>query len=195
MRLLPTSRVRLIRRRRLSLATLLRDEKGSAALEFAIVAMPFLLFVLGLLGIGLYLLANHSLQYGVEAAARKIRTGEAEKGRMTVGQFRQLVCREAGAFIDCGKLSVIVQHGGNWSGVSPQACVDRNNKQTQSTGSANDQLTSYSGSASEVVLVTLCYSWELAKYFDFLKFGSGSGGAGPTILQAATAFKSEPYNL
>ena len=58
---------------------------ASPAVEFALVALPFLLFVLGIVGMGLYFLASTSLEYGVEAAARKIRTGEADKGDMTVG--------------------------------------------------------------------------------------------------------------
>lgn len=173
---------------------LARDESGAAAIEFALVAMPFLLFVLGLLGMGLYFATAQSLQYGAEAATRIIRTGEAEKGAVTVGQFRQLVCDKAGAFINCSKLSVIVDHGSTWTQVAPRACLDNKNNLTASTGSASEPISKYSGSASEVVLVTLCYKWELANNFPFLKLGSGSGGSGPAIIQATTAFKSEPYN-
>jgi hypothetical protein len=173
---------------------LLNNEEGSAAIEFALVAMPFLLFILGLLGMGLYYLASTSLEYGVEAAARKIRTGEAEKGNMTVGQFRTLVCQSAGSAIDCGKMSVIVQHEGSWSELKPQSCVDKDNNMSGSTGNTGEQLSKYSGSASEVVLVTLCYRWDMADNFKFLKLGSGSDGTGPAIIQAAAAFKSEPYN-
>lgn len=193
MRLLPTSFARRnFMRRRFS--TILRDDSGSAALEFAFVAMPFLLFVLAIIGFGLYFLNNHWLQYGAETAARKIRTGEAESGRMTVGQFRELVCNQVKVVIDCSKVSIIVQHGTTWSSVAPQACVGSNNAMTASNGNTSDQLTELSGTASEVVLVTLCYKWDLANYFSFLKLGSGSGGSGPAILQAVTAFKSEPYN-
>ena len=61
-----------------------------------------------------------------------------------------------------------------------------------STGSTGELINKYSGSASEVVLVTVCYEWDLAQHFKFLKLGSGDG-SGPAIIQAATAFKSEPY--
>ena len=61
-----------------------------------------------------------------------------------------------------------------------------------STGSTGELINKYSGSASEVVLVTVCYKWDLAQQFPFLQLGSG-GGSGPAIIQAATAFKSEPY--
>lgn len=170
-----------------------RNEDGAAAIEFALVAMPFLLFVLGLLGMGLYFLASTSLEYGVEAASRKLRTGEAETGAMTVGAFRELVCQKAGSYIDCGKVSTIVQHATTWSGISPQACTDASGNRVGSTGSSGELINKYAGSSSEVVLVTVCYEWDLAQHFSFLKLGSGGDGSGPAIIQAATAFKSEPY--
>jgi Flp pilus assembly protein TadG len=164
------------------------DEGGATAVEFGLVAMPFLLFILGILGIGLYYLAVTSLEYGVEAAARKIRTGEAEKGALTVGGFKSLICSSA-VGIDCSKVTVIIKNADNWSGIDPQACVT-NNSQTASTGISGDLLSKYSGGESQVVLVTACYRWPLADSFKFMKFAS----SGPTIIQAATAFKNEPYN-
>jgi hypothetical protein len=55
-------------------------------------------------------------------------------------------------------------------------------------------ISQYSGSAKTVVLVTLCYKWDLAQMFSFLKLGSGTNGTGPAIVQSATAFRSEPYS-
>ncbi|WP_195930579.1 TadE/TadG family type IV pilus assembly protein [Hyphomicrobium album] len=167
---------------------MLKDENGATAVEFGMVAMPFLLFVLGILGMGLYYLALISLEYGVESAARKIRTGEAEKSALTVGGFKSLICASA-IGIDCSKVTVIIKHAKTWTGIEPQACVT-NNSQTGSSGNVGDALSDYSGSASEVVLVTACYRWALADSFKFMKFSA----SGPTIIQAATAFKNEPYN-
>jgi hypothetical protein len=193
MRTLPTNRPGLLNRPRPSRPGWLRNEDGVAAIEFAIVALPFFLFVFGILGIGLYFLASTSLEYGVEAAARKVRTGEADKGDMTVGQFKQLVCDAAGRYINCSKLAVVVQHAATWSGVSPQSCTDSNGNMVGSTGSDGELITKYAGGASEVVLVTLCYKWDLAKNFEFLQLGTGSNGSGPAMIQASTAFKSEPF--
>ena len=179
-------------RRRHAASRSVRNEDGTAAVEFALVALPFLLFVLGVLGMGLYFLASTSLEYGVEAAARQLRTGEAEKGSMTVGSFRELVCEGAGSYIDCGKVNTIVQHATTWSGITPQSCTDSSGNRVGSTGSTGELINKYSGSASEVVLVTVCYEWDLAQHFKFLQLGSGDG-SGPAIIQAATAFKSEPY--
>jgi Flp pilus assembly protein TadG len=177
--------------RRLTPRGLLRNEDGAAALEFGLVGLPLVFFIIGVVAIGLYYLASIMLDYGAEAAARKIRTGEAEKVSMTVGQFRELVCQSAGPAIDCGKISVILQHAESWGGISPQACVDKDNNMVGSTGTTGEQVSKYSGSAGEVVLVTLCYSWDLARQFNFIDFGYGPSR--PAIIQASTAFKSEPY--
>src|SRR5687767_7095023 len=98
--------------------SLLKDEDGATAVEFGMVATPFLLFVLGILGMGLYYLALISLEYGVESAARKIRTGEAEKGALTVGGFKSLVCAAA-IGIDCSKVTVIIESKKTWSEIVP----------------------------------------------------------------------------
>ncbi|MEO8421098.1 MAG: TadE/TadG family type IV pilus assembly protein [Hyphomicrobium sp.] len=171
----------------------MRNDEGVAAIEFAIVALPFFLFVFGIIGIGLYFLASTSLEYGVESAGRKVRTGEADKGDMTVGEFKQLVCDAAGTFIKCSDVAVLVQHATAWSGLSPQSCTDSKGAMVSSTGQSGEPLSKYAGGASEVVLVTLCYKWELANSFKFLKLGSGSDGSGPAIIQASSAFKTEPW--
>jgi len=172
----------------------LRSERGTAAVEFAIVAVPFFLFVFSIMGIGLYFFTTNALEHGVEAAARKIRTGEAQKGALTVGQFKQLVCGEAGSYIDCGKLRVIIQHAASWSGISPQACLDDKYNMVPSTGSSDDSVSDYSGEESQVVLVTLCYEWDLAQSFSFLHLGKNADGSGPAVVQSATAFRTEPYS-
>jgi hypothetical protein len=176
---------------------LLSDERGSTAIEFGMIGLPFLLFMLAILGYGLYFLNTTYLQYGADTAARQIRTGQfntgGAKGAMTVKEFREAVCKASKPVIDCSKLSVLVQHGTNWSGLQPQSCSDGKGGLAGSTGSENEQLSKYAGTSSEVVLVTLCYKWDLAKSFSFLKLDGGTGN-GAAIIQAATAFKSEPYN-
>ncbi len=171
-----------------------RNERGSAAIEFAIVALPFFLFVLAVLGIGLYFFTVNSLEHGVEAAAREVRTGQAQKSDISVGDFKQLVCEDAGTYIDCDKLHVLIQHASTWAGIDPESCVDSSNNMTASTGDSADSLYDYTGGASQVVLITLCYEWDLAQTFSFLKLGTGSDGSGSAIMQAATAFRTEPYS-
>jgi hypothetical protein len=135
-----------------------------------------------------------SLSYGAEAATRQIRTGQAQKGAITVSQFKNLVCLAAGSYINCNKLSVIIQSGDQWSDITPQPCVDSSGNQVASTGAGTDSVATYTGAASQVVLVTLCYTWDLAQTFPFLKLGKNSNGTGSAVVQATTAFRTEPYS-
>lgn len=171
-----------------------RDNRGAAAVEFAIVALPFLLLVMGIIGVGLYFFTNSALQHGVESAARQIRTGQAQKDLLTIGQFRELVCTESGSYIDCNKLRVHLAHGARWIDIQPVSCADDQGDLHSSTGEADDYVSEYSGEASQIVLVTLCYQWDLAEIFSFLHLGHGANGTGPAILQSATAFRTEPYS-
>jgi Flp pilus assembly protein TadG len=179
---------------RIKFARGLRDDRGATAVEFAIVALPFFLFVLGILFFGLYFFTTNALEHGAESAARQVRTGQAQKSNITVGEFKQLVCDKSGSYITCDKLHVLVQHAPTWAGIQPESCVDSSNSMAPSTGDSGDILYDYTGGASQVVLITLCYEWDLARSFGILGMGSGDDGSGPAIMQAATAFRTEPYS-
>jgi hypothetical protein len=173
--------------------TWLRNNRGSAAVEFAIIAAPFFMLLFAIIIIGLYFFTAHALESSVEVAARKIRTGEAQKSDVTVAAFKQLVCAEAGTYIDCNKLRVVLQSKDTWGELVPLPCVDAEGNVASSTGSAGEKISMYTGAASKVVLVTLCYQWDLAQSFKFLNLGAGSDGSGPAIIPAAVAFRTEPY--
>jgi Flp pilus assembly protein TadG len=181
------------RGRKRNAAHWLRDSAGATALEFALVAIPFFFFIFGILGSSLYFFASNSLNYGVEAAARKIRTGEIIQSSTSIGDFRQLVCSKAGAAIDCNKLRVLIQSDASWANITPQGCLDGNNEMVNSTGSVEELVSEYAGDASFVALITICYEWDLANTFSILQLGTGANGSGPAVIQASTAFRIEPH--
>ncbi len=51
-------------------AAIWRDERGTTALEFALTAPAFFLFVFGIIGLGLMFWTQIGLQHGAEMAAR-----------------------------------------------------------------------------------------------------------------------------
>ena len=57
-----------------------KAKRGSAAVEFAIVAMPFFLLTIGLAEISMIGFAQTTLDMGVSEAAREIRSGRAQLG-------------------------------------------------------------------------------------------------------------------
>jgi hypothetical protein len=170
-----------------------RDDRGATALEFALVATPFLMFVFGLVGASLYFFVSNSLEKGMDQASRLIRTGEAITQKMDVDGFKNAICEGAGSWIDCKKLQIWAQHWSDWSdsGLAPHKCVDQNNAVIQNTAGGTEQIATYSGGASDVVIVTTCYQWDFAAKIPFLHLGNMQNGA--MMMQSSTAFRTEPY--
>jgi Flp pilus assembly protein TadG len=171
-------------------ARLSKDESGATAVEFAMVAAPFLMLLFGTIAVGLYFFVTFSLENAVEQAARLIRTGQAQMTNppMTTTQFKTQVCDNAPSFIDCaGKLRVNVVAASSFSSLATPACTDSNGKLVPDAAVSN-----VPGAAGDAVLVTVCYEWSLAGQMPFLKLGKMANGS--ALIQAATTFRTEPYN-
>jgi Flp pilus assembly protein TadG len=163
------------------------DRSGVTAVEFAIVAMPFLMFLYGIIAVGLYFFTTFTLENGLEQASRLIRTGQAQKANMTDVQFKNEVCSYMPGFVDCqNKLRVNVR-----SFVEADMTPEVTQGECLSNGSLTSLTTYTPGAANQVVLVTLCFEWELAKKIPFLQLGDM--GNGSRLIQAATVFRTEPY--
>jgi len=69
-------------------ARLLRDERGAALLEFALVGSVFLALLFGSLQIALIFFAQQSLETSAEVTTREIMTGQVQHANMTTAQFK-----------------------------------------------------------------------------------------------------------
>ena len=107
---------------------------------------------------------------------------------MSKAQFKAEVCSKAPSFVDCvGKMRVNVQSFATFAGVTPPQCVDGGGALVTDSGSAYS-----AGGSGEVVLVQVCYEWDLVKKIPFLEIDNM--GSGSRLIQAATAFRTEPYS-
>jgi Flp pilus assembly protein TadG len=154
------------------------------------VATPFLMMMFCIVNTGMYYYSVNCLDRGIEDAARKVRTGEAQNAGLTVGQFKTMVCASATTFIDCNNLSIKLQFKSDWAAITPESCLTNGNL-AAGTGVATDLITGYVGTQDQVVMVTACYRWTTAKNLPFLKLGNL--GDGSMLIQSATAFRTEPY--
>jgi Flp pilus assembly protein TadG len=169
------------------------NQSGTTAIEFALVAFPFLAMVFGIINTGMFFYSVNSLDRGLEDSARRIRTGELQNSAtpITVGGYKTMLCAAASGFIDCSKVEILIQSASSWGALGTQSCQTAGNL-TPSTGTATTNLVNLTGTAGAHVLITACYKWEFAKQLPFLKLGSLSDGS--ALIQSTTAFKTEPYN-
>lgn len=175
------------------------DSKGVTAIEFGFVAFPFLLFVLGIMAVGLQFFTINALDNAVETASRKIRTGEAQRANIKLSDFKKSVCDSTVDYIgsDCNNIYVHVQSASTWADISPRECAADGQMTPQSNMTAN--LVDSSGGAEQVVLVTVCYDWRLPIIFPYLQYmlmrpsddvALESGGS---LIQSVATFRTEPY--
>ncbi len=176
-----------------------RNESGTTAIEFAMVIGPFLFLLFGIMSVGFYFFVVFTLEHAVETASRVIRTGQAQTQSpnvMTVSQFKALICGKLPAYMNCSGannlIRVNVQSFTDYTGTAA-SCTDN----TGALISTANQTYS-TGGASAVVLVTVCYEWELSKSMANIPYWISPTSArmtnGSTLIRASTVFTTEPYN-
>ena len=79
-----------------------RHQDGAAAVEFALVALPFLALTFAILETALVFFAGQTLEAAVTDAGRLIMTGQAQTAGYTKDDFKTQVCnRLAGGLFNC----------------------------------------------------------------------------------------------
>jgi len=172
------------------------DQSGFTAVEFAIVAMPFLMLLFGTLSVCLFYFTNFTLENAVWAASRSIRTGQFQQGQGAYSgmgsaedrkkAFKQALCAKAPSYIDCNKVIVLIQsNSGGFGGITQPICATDGTMVDQSKAEFNP------GGASSVVLITACYPWDFGGRLPFFALNNMKDGS--LLLQASVAFRTEPY--
>lgn len=167
---------------------LCRDKSGAAAIEFAIVAAPFFALMFALIEIGLVFFGNFTLENAVAQASRLIRTGQAQTSGFSETQFKQAVCDNVYALLDCNNgLKTDVRKFTSFGGVSLPPPLDGD-------GNLQSNFQYDPGVAGDIVVVRVFYEWDLiAQLPDLLGLGLGNMGNGNRLLTASAAFRNEPF--
>ncbi len=167
----------------------LDNVRGSLAIEFAAVMMPFISLLFGTVAVGLYFFVTFSLENAIEQVARQIRTGQAQTAQKTMSTFKSEVCSKAPSFINCDEhLRVRVQQFTDFASITPPSCIDST---TNEIIADPDGKALVPGDSQSIVLALVCYEWTLAGSLPFMKLGNMNNGS--AMIQAAAVFKTEPY--
>ena len=186
---------RSLRRAHVRLRSWNRDEGGFTAVEFAMVSLPFVMLLFGIISVCLYFFTVFTMENAVWQAARALRTGQFQMGLGAYAglktdedrkkAFKQALCNKAPPYIDCNKAIVMVQSsGGGFGAIAQPVCATGGNMIDQATAAFNP------GSASSVVLVTVCYPWSFGGSLPFLAASNVNDGS--LLIQASVTFRTEP---
>src|SRR5471030_3332238 len=86
-----------------------RNRRGSAAIEFALVAPVFYALLFAILETALMFFASQVLETITQDSARQILTGQAQNAAYTQAQFKTYVCSQIPALFTCASVYVDVE--------------------------------------------------------------------------------------
>lgn len=172
------------------LSRFLRARKGATAVEFAFVAAPFLLLLMGFLELGLVFVATTGLEGATSAAARQIRTGEFQQsGAAGRDDFRDLVC---------GRMAILPGSCESNLHVDVETFETFNDLSQDLAQSGEDFDPSNTcfqpGAARDIVLVRTYYMWPLVSPAITAAFANAGEDNNKRLLTSTEAFRNEPYN-
>jgi len=132
--------------------------RGTAALEFAILAVPFLMLTLGTFEVGYDFFVIAVLDSAVHAAARTVQVGAvqgAASGANVASWVASAVCPALRGLLDCGQLYVSVTAVPGGTGENYYTYISANAPSlTAMTGASNSVCT---GTGGQLMLVRAYY--------------------------------------
>jgi Flp pilus assembly protein TadG len=161
-----------------------RAEKGATAVEFAMVALPLVMFLAGILELGMLFLMCASLENSTNNISRSIRTGTLQAGS-SASDFKTSICNNLGwAQANCmSNLSVDVRTYNQFSDITLTTPI--------TNGAIDPSLLQFqTGTPGSIVVVRAYYAWTL--FFPNINSGLVRLGNGKALLVATTAFRNEP---
>ncbi|MBC9879280.1 pilus assembly protein [Bradyrhizobium sp. INPA01-394B] len=172
------------------------NRRGSAAVEFALVAPVFFALLFAIIETALMFFASQVLETVAQNSARVVLTGQAQSGSVascavnsvstpcTQATFKTYVCSQIPALFDCNSLVVDVESYSSFSAIS---LANFNACNFDSTNMGYNP-----GTSGQPVVVRLYYKWPL--FVTGLGYNLACSASNNTRLLVATAaFQNEPY--
>jgi Flp pilus assembly protein TadG len=164
-----------------------RKNDGAAAVEFAIVVVPFFALLFAIIELAFVFWAGQVLETAVHDTSRLVMTGQAQKQSFDQARFKQELCaRILGLFTCDSRMIIDVRTSGSFATANlgkPTFKVD---------GQVDDSGFQYqAGGPGDIVVVRVMYEWPLILRTFGLDLADTPSGR--RLLMSAVAFRNEPY--
>lgn len=161
-----------------------KRKEGTAAVEFAVIAAPFLAMLFAILETAFVFFAGQTLETAVTDSARLILTGQAQTQGFNQASFKDAVCTKIYGLFDCKNNMVVdVQKFTSFSSADLSRPVGTDGKVKAPTYNP--------GGPCEIVVVRLIY--EFPVYLSFMKFNLSDMSGNKRLIVATSVFRNEPY--
>jgi Flp pilus assembly protein TadG len=167
-------------------ASFVKDKSGASAVEFALVAGPFLGLIAAIVQTFLVFFAQELLESVVQLSGRQILTGQVQSAQMTQAGFQQAVCSQVVILFSCGGLMVDVQVPTSFSSANTSAPSMTFDGQ----GNVSNTWQFNPGNPGDPVVVRVMYLWPI--FLGRFGFCPAVQSNGTCLIMATAAFQNEP---
>ena len=161
-----------------------RRQDGAAAVEFALVAAPFLAMVFAIIETAIVFFAGQALETAAADSARLIMTGQAQNAGYDKAKFKEAVCGKIYGLFNCAAgLYVDVKSYPTFASIPLSKPITNGNLNTE---------TGYQpGEPGNIVVVRMMYQWPV--YVSLLGLNLSDVSGGKRVLMSTVSFRNEPY--
>lgn len=167
------------------------DHRGAAAVEFALVAVPFLALLCVVVESAMMTFAQQTLDTAMGRATRVLRTGafqDAANGTDPGERLRRTMCAGGVVFFRCDDLKLDLTRSASFSNTQVATPYD-SQKKTWAVGFG----TTFQCPQGDDV-VALRAAVPVLRLFSFMDFTRQSMGGNLQLLVATAIFRAEPYS-
>lgn len=164
-----------------------RKNDGAAAVEFAIVVVPFFAMLFAIIELAFVFWAGQVLETAVNDTSRLVMTGQAQKQNFDQARFKQELCARVLGLFNCDTGMIIdVRTSNAFASANLGKPVYKPNGQVDDTGFQYQ-----TGGPGDIVVVRVMYEWPLILRTFGLDLADTPNGK--RLLMSAVAFRNEPY--
>ena len=173
--------------------TFVRDRSGTTAIEFSLVAMPFLAMLFAILETALSLWSSQVLDNAVTNAGRLIYTGQFQQANAATtdpsqlaAKFKEELCRNIVALLDCSEIKIDVRAADSFPDQSPQPPITAD-KQFDAANFGKYE----PPGPNKVVVIRAAYEYPV--FVSLMNPNQANLANGKRLLMGSAAFRTEPY--
>ncbi|RUX34818.1 pilus assembly protein [Mesorhizobium sp. M2A.F.Ca.ET.042.01.1.1] len=170
------------------------DRRGSTAMEFAMLAIPFALLVFAILESCISFAGQEVMANVTDDVARQLRTGQLQKSNVTEASIKQLICSRLEIMVakDCPGLLVDLREYPSFADAATAGfkIVDGDIVLTQGASTTTPAVSP--GLAESINMLRVFYKWPVMT--DFLAQSMANLKDKKTLHFASVTWQNEPFD-
>lgn len=188
-----------------------RNQDGATAVEFAIVAMAFLMLFMGIIEYGMFMMTQVAIESAVAQGGRLASIGASSAGCDRACNVQKVIKDKTSGFVNASALVVSANKVSSGGTSAPDICIDNPNNPNSNIPSnlpppatpnckswvEVNGINNYQGvdgtnvgSAGDIIEIRASYPWKVL----FPVLGEFIGQNGIVMISSSTVVKNEQFN-